>query len=57
MNRITKEDDLAFQNRISKLKNPFVLPNAHKEDLELATYWHRGHISAEKKTIATTRNE
>ena len=49
INRIAEEGDLAFKNGSPKSNNPYILPNAQKEDLELASYWDRGYISAERK--------
>ena len=49
INRIAEEGDLAFKDNRPKSSNPYILPNATKENLELASFWDRGYISAEKK--------
>ncbi len=56
INRVAEEGDLAFKNKWPKSNNPYLLPSAKGEDLELAGYWDRGYQSAERKALVKRRS-
>lgn len=47
---LTQEGYEAFKQNIPKSDNPYLKPNAEKEDMEAAELWFTGYITAEKET-------